>query len=163
MKDDTNVSEHLSPQTKQEIAGFEAQHQAVQAQIEAMPAEQRDKIRETQKEVNKAIDASNEEFMSDAMFRADAMLKQFGLSGTDRDEFSAIIHRTIPGNAFVFRGKAFYRAHNKTVLLAINYIRSLETTVTKQYEELQTLAPSEGIISKIKKVVKRKPRSKKNG
>lgn len=163
MKDDTNVSDHLSPKTKQEIAGFEAQHQAVQAQIEAMPVAQREKIRETQKQVDKAFDDANEEYMSDAMFRADAMLKQFGLSGSDRDEFSAVIHKTEPGNVFVFRGKSFYRAHNKNVLLGINYIRSLENMVTKQYEELQTLKPSEGIINKIKKVVKRKPRSKKNG
>ena len=69
-------------------AKLKAQHEQVQNDILNLSPEARENVKAVKKTVEEELEKCNDEFFSDQMFTADAMLKKFGISGGDRDAFS---------------------------------------------------------------------------
>lgn len=133
---------------------LKARHNSVQEDIAKLSPDKQLAVRSLQAQVQSEIDECNAEFFSDGMFRADSMLKRFGISGSRRQAFRDAIQYTNKGNVFVFDGVSLYKAHNETILLTSDYIRSLELTVTSQYERLNESLLTK-FINKLKSITRR--------
>ena len=115
------------------------QHIDVQKQIEKLPKNQQDFVRETQRLVDAAMLDANEAFGIDG---AGARFEQFLVThnlpgGPAKEELLNLAKRCKPGKTFTHYGRSIYKSFRGDIMMADDYIYTLESAIISHEKGLQ--------------------------